>query len=126
MAKKVNKTRAGEGDRFRHTNRRDLEPIAVRLLAGFDAPIRKINRICFYLLTQVFKRGSVSRELRARSSAVANVHRKFALYRFPFEPLLHNQKEKGTATQYLFLFGADYGARTRHLNLGKVALYQMS
>ena len=27
----------------------------------------------------------------------------------------------------LFLtFGADYGARTRHLNLGKVALYQMS
>ena len=22
--------------------------------------------------------------------------------------------------------GADYGARTRHLNLGKVALYQMS
>ena len=25
-----------------------------------------------------------------------------------------------------FLFGADYGARTRHLDLGKVALYQMS
>ena len=24
------------------------------------------------------------------------------------------------------LTGADYGARTRHLNLGKVALYQMS
>ena len=24
------------------------------------------------------------------------------------------------------LFGADYGARTRHLDLGKVALYQMS
>ena len=24
------------------------------------------------------------------------------------------------------LFGADYGDRTRHLNLGKVALYQMS
>ena len=23
-------------------------------------------------------------------------------------------------------FGADYGARTRHLHLGKVALYQMS
>ena len=23
-------------------------------------------------------------------------------------------------------FGADYGARTRHLDLGKVALYQMS
>lgn len=26
----------------------------------------------------------------------------------------------------LVLFGADYGARTRHLDLGKVALYQMS
>ena len=25
-----------------------------------------------------------------------------------------------------FSFGADYGARTRHLDLGKVALYQMS
>ena len=25
-----------------------------------------------------------------------------------------------------FFFGADYGARTRHLHLGKVALYQMS
>ena len=25
-----------------------------------------------------------------------------------------------------FSFGADYGARTRHLHLGKVALYQMS
>ena len=24
------------------------------------------------------------------------------------------------------VFGADYGARTRHLDLGKVALYQMS
>jgi len=26
----------------------------------------------------------------------------------------------------LFFVGADYGARTRHLHLGKVALYQMS
>jgi len=26
----------------------------------------------------------------------------------------------------LDFFGADYGARTRHLDLGKVALYQMS
>ena len=30
------------------------------------------------------------------------------------------------ATRALFCFGADYGARTRHLHLGKVALYQMS
>ena len=27
---------------------------------------------------------------------------------------------------YGALYGADYGARTRHLDLGKVALYQMS
>ena len=26
----------------------------------------------------------------------------------------------------VFFLGADYGARTRHLNLGKVALYRMS
>ena len=26
----------------------------------------------------------------------------------------------------ILFFGADYGARTRHLDLGKVALYQMS
>ena len=29
-------------------------------------------------------------------------------------------------TTLAFFFGADYGARTRHLHLGKVALYQMS
>ncbi len=33
----------------------------------------------------------------------------------PFEPGDH-----------ILLIGADYGARTRHLDLGKVALYQMS
>ena len=33
-----------------------------------------------------------SRELRARSSSVANVHRKFALYRFPFESAFVNNE----------------------------------
>ena len=33
---------------------------------------------------------------------------------------------KKALTRSAFLFGADYGARTRHLHLGKVALYQMS
>ena len=41
-----------------------------------------------------------SRELRARSSAVANVHRKFALYRFPFESLI--TKKRG-----VFVFDED-------------------
>ena len=37
---------------------------------------------------------------------------------------------KGRLKEYFFkrpcFFGADYGARTRYLHLGKVALYQMS
>ena len=41
-----------------------------------------------------------SRELRARSSAVANVHRKFALYRFPFE----SKKAKQNTTHGGVLF----------------------
>ena len=36
-----------------------------------------------------------------------------------FSPLLYQLSYRG-------IFGADYGARTRHLDLGKVALYQMS
>ena len=35
-----------------------------------------------------------SRELRARSSTVANVHRKFALYRFPFESLFTKKQKR--------------------------------
>ncbi len=31
-----------------------------------------------------------------------------------------------TGTNIVPVYGADYGARTRHLHLGKVALYQMS
>ena len=44
-------------------------------------------------------------------------------------PVIHAKKEKRNthATAWVLLFfGADYGARTRHLDLGKVALYQMS
>ena len=34
---------------------------------------------------------------------------------------------KGKRARYFVpVYGADYGARTRHLHLGKVALYQMS
>ncbi len=42
-----------------------------------------------------------------------------------FEPLPSEEKEKHFLRS-AFFFGADYGARTRHLHLGKVALYQMS
>ena len=34
--------------------------------------------------------------------------------------------ERKTGTNFVPVNGADYGARTRHLHLGKVALYQMS
>ena len=43
----------------------------------------------------------------------------------PFEPLPSNKKTTTMNRGCLFI-GADYGARTRHLHLGKVALYQMS
>ena len=64
-----------------------------------------------------------SAELQAKLLALAVQaviqHRLFrALSNFP--------KRKGRVKTLPFLFGADYGARTRHLNLGKVALYQMS
>ena len=40
--------------------------------------------------------------------------------------LLHHLSERKTGTKIVPVNGADYGARTRHLHLGKVALYQMS
>ena len=40
---------------------------------------------------------------------------------------MNNTKKKREYQRYsLFFFGADDGARTRYLHLGKVALYQMS
>ena len=36
------------------------------------------------------------------------------------------RKKNSRPAGLLLFFGADYGARTRHLDLGKVALYQMS
>ena len=51
---------------------------------------------------------------------------KFALRRTGlFEPLSHLKNKKDTAL-VSFVLGADDGARTRYLHLGKVALYQMS
>ena len=38
----------------------------------------------------------------------------------------YKAKKKAGTFVPAFFFGADYGARTRHLDLGKVALYQMS
>ena len=40
--------------------------------------------------------------------------------------LPHYEKRKKEALLPSFFFGADYGARTRHLRLGKATLYQMS
>ena len=46
----------------------------------------------------------------------------------PYPLLVFNFKKTKTLAKRkcLLFFGADYGARTRHLHLGKVALYQMS
>ena len=45
-----------------------------------------------------------------------------------FEPADNGVADRGLTTwlRHQIFIGADYGARTRHLNLGKVALYQMS
>ena len=42
------------------------------------------------------------------------------------KPLEGLRKKSNPTEMGLLFFGADYGARTRHLHLGKVALYQMS
>ena len=62
-----------------------------------------------------------SRELRARSSTVANVHRKFALYRFPFE----SADSVTDFLQYLLL-GGDDGIRTHDPLLAGQVLSQLS
>ena len=43
----------------------------------------------------------------------------------PYLPFKQKKKRRIYLSFHL-IYGADYGARTRHLNLGKVALYQMS
>ena len=62
-----------------------------------------------------------SRELHARSSTVANVHRKFALYRFPFE----SASWVTDFLQYLLL-GGDDGIRTHDPLLAGQVLSQLS
>ena len=62
-----------------------------------------------------------SRELRARSSTVANVHRKFALFRFPFESAFVI-----TNSLPYSLFGGDDGIRTHDPLLAGQVLSQLS
>ena len=54
-------------------------------------------------------------------SSLKMLHRSI-FFTLGFEPLSANQKN----APFRVLFGADDGARTRYLHLGKVALYQMS
>ena len=78
--------------------------LAARIRAGGDDGIR------------------FSRELRARSSAVANVHRKFALYRFPFESDYLLQLRDCLTS----LLGGDDGIRTHDPLLAGQVLSQLS
>ena len=71
------------------------------------------------------RRGAIG--ARALASELADVLR-LIIEPFGFvEPVSGSGKEKNHPRGMVFSFsGADYGARTRHLDLGKVALYQMS
>ena len=63
-----------------------------------------------------------SHELRARSSTVANVHRKFALHRFPFESSLLFVTNLSPHS----LLGGDDGIRTHDPLLAGQVLSQLS
>ena len=65
----------------------------------------------------------LSRELRAQSFAALTVSNCHSL---PLLLLAPSSQTKKHSLWSAFCSGADYGARTRHLHLGKVALYQMS
>ena len=98
--------------------------VSVWLFTLRQLPLLKVS-----LLTFLFKESKLggddgirfSRELRARSSTVANVHRKFALYRFPFE----SADSVTDFLQYLLL-GGDDGIRTHDPLLAGQVLSQLS
>ena len=72
-----------------------------------------------------YRRIRFSRELRARSSAVADVHRKSALRRFPFESSRTPKMQKKQA-YWLAFFGAPWRIRTFDLPVRSRALYPLS
>ena len=69
-------------------------------------------------------RGSVAALDALWSSAALKTIQVFIHYRLVRADT--NEQRKKEECLLFLLLGADYGARTRHLNLGKVALYQMS
>ena len=70
----------------------------------------------------------MSTEIRRSSQSIKKCLNLIQDSAVSFSPRLSKTPAKRKKEEcLLFLsFGADYGARTRHLNLGKVALYQMS
>ena len=63
---------------------------------------KKQSRMALFL-TWSGLRGSVSRELRARSSTALTVHRTVIHYRFPFGPRTLHTKQKKQSRMALFL-----------------------
>ena len=61
---------------------------------------------------------------KAKLAPLTNLHGK--LVRLLRKPVSRQKAKAPPDWVVPLLFGADYGARTRHLDLGKVALYQMS
>ena len=87
-------------------------------VAALDAPWSSAGRQCLH--PNVFCAKPCN-----RGEAQAIRFLKLSFTPALFEPNTNRQIKKEELVLFL-TFGADYGARTRHLNLGKVALYQMS
>ena len=96
-----------------------------------DAPYPHKEKIHHFRDGSSLERITGDKSLRANSTKMPSICGT-ALLLSPVDALLAVLRASATAPKQkalhtqCFFFGADYGARTRHLDLGKVALYQMS
>ena len=99
-----------------HLKRAALEVNPLRVLAD-GARVIRLRRI---------KQNASAAKHRRWQSQIGILPAVLQAKRWVLAPVIHSKTPK-KGTQWVPLrFGADYGARTRHLHLGKVALYQMS
>ena len=102
---------------------------AYSLLCG-EKLRRKRYSIVFALFSDSNRRASSTLQVTKPSPPTQKGHLSVSLaleVTAGFEPADNGVADRGLTTWLRHqTIGADYGARTRHLDLGKVALYQMS